>query len=71
MQAQNFYINLLNNPDYILAMRRFGYDESKIQQEQAFVQAISDAQTTQNIERSQAQLATKKRNETLSRMLRP
>ncbi|MCP4548036.1 MAG: hypothetical protein GY835_16345 [bacterium] len=67
-QATAFYVNLLSSPDLMAAMAVFGYDQAKLETEQALVQAVADASMVQKKETGEAQEATKLRDAKLDEL---
>ncbi|MCB9004620.1 MAG: hypothetical protein H6664_09650 [Ardenticatenaceae bacterium] len=67
-QAQGFYNNILRTPDFIAAMTPYTYNQAKLEAESTLVQAVSDASDVQDIERGQAQEATKIRDAKLDEL---
>jgi hypothetical protein len=58
-QVSAFYVNLLSTPDLIAVMGAFGYDQARLEAEQALVQAVADACMAQEKEMDEAQEALK------------
>ena len=67
-QAQAFYANLLADADLIAQMANFGYDQAKLEAEQALVLAVLQADQTQQKEMGEARQATKLRDAKLDEM---
>ncbi len=61
-QVTPFYANILNDPDRLAAMAVFGYDQAKLEAEQALLQVVSEASVAQRKEMGEAQEATKLRD---------
>ncbi len=61
-QATPFYANILNDPDRLAAMATFGYDQAKLEAEQALLQVVRDANVVQLKEMGEAQEATELRD---------
>ena len=67
-QATNFYLNLLADDDLIAALANFGYDQAKVEAEQALVQVVVEANAVQEKEKGEAQEATKLRDAKLDEL---
>ena len=67
-QAQAFYANLRADADLIAQMANFGYDQAKLEAEQALVLAVLQADQTQQKEMGEARQATKLRDAKLDEM---
>jgi hypothetical protein len=62
MQAQQFYSNLLNNPDLIKRLNEFGITADKLKAGQTELQAVETANLVQTKEKGESQNATKVRD---------
>jgi hypothetical protein len=61
-QAGAFYGNLLGDADLMAAMSGFGYDQARLEAEQALLEAVRAANLVQEKEKGEAQEATKLRD---------
>ena len=64
-QANALYTNLLNRPDLLAEMTTYGYDQPKLEAEQALVAAAEGTNLTHEAEKGDAQAATKARDAAL------
>ncbi len=67
-QATNFYLNLLAGAGMMAALANFGYNQTKLEAEQALVQAVAEANAVQEREKGEAQEATKLRDARLDEL---
>ncbi len=67
-QATAFYANLLDAADLMAAMGGFGYDQVRLEAEQALVQAAVTANLTQEKEKGEAREATAQRDAKLDEL---
>lgn len=67
-QAEDFYANLLANPDLTAVLAGYGYDEAKLQTEAALVATADAANNLQQTEIGEAQDATKARDAKLDEL---
>ncbi len=67
-QTAVFYSNMLRNPDFIVAMAPYGYDQLKLEAEAALMQEVVTANGVQENERGDAQEATKMRDAKLDEL---
>ncbi|MCB0164867.1 MAG: hypothetical protein KDI79_11615 [Anaerolineae bacterium] len=61
-QTQTFYNNLLAEPDFIVRMGNFGYDQSKLESERDAVVQVVQLKDQQEVEKGEAQQLTKNRD---------
>ena len=67
-QVAAFYTNLLGDADLMAEMGNFGYDQARLEAEQALIQAVLDANLVQEKEKGEAQEATQQRDAKLDEM---
>jgi hypothetical protein len=67
-QTTTFYMSLLEAADLMAALSPYGYDQTKLEEEAALVQAVVQARVVQNNERGEAQEATKLRDAKLDEL---
>ena len=61
-QAKAFYFNLLNNPDWVTTMGRFGYTTESITEEMNNVDMLFELHNAKTREKGEAQTATQERD---------
>lgn len=67
-QATTFYSNLLANADWVAAMASLNRDQTALEAEQAVIQALVDANLTQEKEKGESQEATRARDAKLEEL---
>ena len=68
LQAQQFYINLLNSPELIDALKAHGVTPSKLKVAQAEMEAVQTANLAREKEKSEAQAAAKARDAAINNL---
>ncbi len=67
-QAETFYANLLDDPDFLNKMAYFGYTAEKLTDEQGLVRAVKSADAKHKQERGESQEATALRDHALAEL---
>ena len=67
-QAQVFYSNLISHPEMVQAMNRFAYDRERLETEKAIADDAAKAYAQRDLEKSQAQHATRQRDKKLDEL---
>jgi len=67
-QAGRLYQNLLDDAEFVAAMTVYGYSQEKLETEQALVNAVREANMSQEKEKGEARDATEKRDAKLDAM---